>query len=183
MKYCLATLLLCSSFHVLAQDNHALAVALNVGNTSSNSNTIETDNGKIGFDLSYRYQFQGPWGVEAGYKWVDTEPLELIFNDVLNISALDGIDSFRLAGVYAYPMSERNRAVFKIGAQRFSNEFDQKISKTETKSYTQNGVGIYGAIGWQYQFDFGGEINFIYDYSKMDKVNLKTFNLGFGYRF
>ncbi|WP_165904972.1 porin family protein [Parashewanella curva] len=183
MKYCLAALLVCSSFHALAEDNHALAIALNLGDTSSNSKTIETDNGKIGLDFSYRYQLDNNWGIEAGYKSVDTEPLELIFNHVLNISALDALDSFRLAGVYSQPLSERNRIVFKLGAQRYSTEFDQKVSNTETRTYTKTGEGVYGAIGWQYQFDFGGEINFFYDYSKMDKVDLKTFNLGFGYRF
>ncbi|QYJ93802.1 porin family protein [Shewanella spartinae] len=159
--------------------HHALSLGAGMGETRvSSGKAIDGDDFQSHYDLAYRYQFSPEWGVEVGYMRQDVFITNL-FSFYGN--QLDDVGSFRAAALYTLPLSQRNRLVFKLGANQYRLEFTD--TDDNDRKYTDDGTGLLAGLGWRMEFASGMDLGLTYHYQAMDLLDTHTFTFALGYRF
>ena len=180
MKAILAAACLLATPLSFASDyHHALSVGAGIGEAKvSSDKAIDGDDFQIHYDLAYRYQFSPEWGIELGYMRQDVFVTNL-FNFFGN--QLDDVDSFRAAALYTLPLSQRNRLIFKLGANQYRLKFTD-VDNNDRK-YTDDGTGLLAGLGWRMEFASGMDLGLTYHYQAMDLLDTHTLTFALGYRF
>ncbi|MCE9680592.1 porin family protein [Shewanella sp. AS1] len=174
----LAVCLLISPLSQALDRQHALSAGIGWGTAQPQNEKADPGDVQIHYDLAYRYQFTPGWGVELGYMRQDVFLTDIFFS-VGN--QLKGADSFRTAALYALPLSQSNRLVFKLGANLYDLNFIDTNNKDQ--KFSQDGLGLFAGLGWRLAFSTGLEMSINYSYQTMDLIDTNTITANLGYRF
>lgn len=77
------------------------------------------------------------------------------------------------------PLSTRNSLYAKVGAQFY----DYELNRSNRTLFDDNGVGLYLAAGWQYEWDMGIGMNVGLEKYDMGDLDSSVLNVGMSYRF
>ncbi|GIU33386.1 hypothetical protein TUM4644_34090 [Shewanella colwelliana] len=173
-----ALCLLISPLTLAADYQHALSAGIGWGVTEASSDKdIDTDDVQTHYDIAYRYQFNPEWGVELGYM-----EQNVFLTDIITINnQLKDVYSFRVAALYALPLSQRNRLVFKLGANQYNLKFID--TNNDDQRHKKDGVGLLAGLGWRFEFSSGLEMSVNYAFQTMDLLDTHTTTINLGYRF
>ena len=142
----------------------------------------------------YNYGFSERLSVELGLNLgVDHDGLDCYEDDNddwhcstnNNESLFDlGVDEIEYTNIVAAikgtaPISKRNSLYAKIGAQ----VYDYELSRNSRVLFDDNGVGLYLAVGWQYEWDMGIGMNVGFEKYDMGDLDSNTVNVGISYSF
>ncbi|MCU7977432.1 porin family protein [Shewanella sp. SW36] len=174
--------LLISTTASSADETHGFSAGLGLGLT-------EDYGGITHYDFAYRYQFTPDWGVEVGYTPFQSEPFTAAIHGVFDDYILENSYSSRLTGTYTYQISARHNAIFKAGLSQskanyqlndYGNSGDDVITIDE---YSDDGYGLYAALGWRCRFYNGFEIMTTLAYQDSGVFEMTSFTVGIGYSF
>jgi hypothetical protein len=95
-----------------------------------------------------------------------------------------GVDEVEYSNIVAavkgiVPLSKRNSLYAKLGA----NYYDYELSRNHRTLYSDTGLGLYVAAGWQYEWDSGIGMNVGLEKYQMGSLDSLTSNIGISYRF
>ncbi|ASJ98488.1 porin family protein [Shewanella marisflavi] len=170
-----AACLLVTPLSFASDYQHALSVGAGFGETNVSEDDTVTDDIQFHYDLAYRYQFSPEWGLEVGYMEQDI----FVTNFLIIGDQMDNVESFRAAALYTLPLSQRNRLVFKLGA----NQYKLKYHDGDDSDYAKDGTGLLAGLGWRMEFLSGMDLGLTYHYQAMDLLDTHTFTFNLGYRF
>ncbi|WP_413471875.1 outer membrane beta-barrel protein [Shewanella baltica] len=174
--------LLISTTAYSADETHGFSAGLGFGSTENYGAITH-------YDLAYRYQFTPNWGVEVGYTPFQSEPFSGAINAIFDDYVLVNSYSSRLAGTYTYQISARHNAILKVGLSQsktnyelddYTNNSDDAITIDE---YSDDGYGLYAALGWRCRFYNGFEIMTTLAYQDSGTLEMTSFTVGIGYSF
>ena len=77
------------------------------------------------------------------------------------------------------PLSQRNSLYGKVGAQFY----DYELSRHNRAVFEDNGVGLYLAAGWQYEWDMGIGMNVGLEKYDMGNLESTVLSVGINYHF
>lgn len=143
--------------------------------------------------LHYNYAINDMFSVELGLNnaadvddWKCSDVNKDKFTCAKNDTKLFGLNAdeveysnFVVAAKGQYSLSQRNSLYGKIGAQFY----DYDISNNSKKVQSDDGVGLFLAAGWQYQWDNGLKINAGLQSMKMGYLKVAGTTLGLSYQF
>jgi hypothetical protein len=77
------------------------------------------------------------------------------------------------------PLTERNSLYAKVGAQFY----DYEMSRNHRVRFEDDGLGLYLAVGWQYEWDMGIGMSAGFEKYDMGDLESTSANVGMSYRF
>lgn len=95
-----------------------------------------------------------------------------------------GVDEIKYTNLVAavkgiLPLSAHNSLYAKVGAQFY----DYELSRRNRTLFDDDGVGLYLAVGWQYEWDMGIGMSAGYERYDMGDLESSTVNVGINYNF
>ncbi|QDZ89940.1 porin family protein [Shewanella decolorationis] len=174
--------LLTSPAALSADEKHGFSAAIGGG-------SVAKYGGMTLYDFTYRYQFTPDWGAEIGYSLFQSEVWTSVIYGVAEQYTLDNSYATRLAATYTYQVSPRHSIIFKAGLGQaeanyerhdYDHDNDQLVLLDE---YSDDGYGIYTALGWRCRFFSGFEILSSVAYQNSGPFEMTNITFGFGYSF
>ncbi len=184
MKYIFITAALLTSPLVQAatdEAHHVISAGAGMGFLSGEMDQGNNDF-ELNYDFAYRYQFDNYWGAEVGYRHQDVTFTNW-FDSAFDKYSLNDAESFRIAAVYSYPLSLRNRLVLKLGVTDYSIDATDYREDSSGINDTVDGNGLLASVGWRFDFNMGLELAVIYSYQDLDIIETHSYTTSLGYRF
>jgi hypothetical protein len=172
---------------------HSFGVSIASGGIEFNNSSYDGDGVAQVYGF-YNYAFTENFSLEAGLNiGADVDDWECYedrdddwhcsTNNEDSLFGL-GVDEIEYTNLVAaikgvVPLSQRNSLYGKIGAQFY----DYELSRHNRAVFKDDGVGLYLAAGWQYEWDMGIGMNVGLEKYDMDDLESTVLSIGINYNF
>ena len=174
------------------EDKHKVGIQLSGGGASYKGSSKDGDGVGQAY-IYYNYQFSPILALEIGLNggkeaddWKCTEENDNKFTCINNDKPLFDLDANKLeygnivvAGKGKYALTTNNSVYGKLGV----NFYDYEIKQNSKILNSDDGVGLFAELGWEYSFNNGIGVNVAYQYTDMGSLDTSTLGVGLSYRF
>lgn len=175
-----------------SEEKHKVGIQLSGGGAEYKGSSKDGDGVGQAY-LYYNYQFSPMLALEVGLNggseaddWQCTEENDNKFTCKNNDKPLFNLDANKLeygnlvvAGKGEYYLTKNNSLYAKLGA----NFYDYDIKQNSKVLNSDDGVGLFAELGWEYDFSNGLGINASYQFMDMGELDTYTLGVGLSYRF
>ena len=161
--------------------NHSVGVSTGVGSIRTNLHSEKSTSGSI-YGISYTYQYDSTWAINAGYIHGDGFDFCIITclpDDEMNNLRVSDYNSFILNIKGSLPLSNRWSVFGKVGIDYYKSEF----SKGYRASMKDSGMGALLATGLEFRTYNGFGVAIEYMWLDMGDIYSATLMTNITYLF